>query len=110
MAKTPCLQCRGPGFDTWSGNEVLHATAEEPPCPNEDGKPPLPQLRPSIAKQTNKYMNTNFLKGHSGLGENGLKEGKIEGWKGSEEAPWLFKLLVVGGFCSSSCPVLSDSL
>ena len=24
MAKTPCFQCRGPGFDPWSGNETLH--------------------------------------------------------------------------------------
>ena len=72
---------------------------------------PLPQLRPSIAKQTNKYMNTNFLKGHSGFGENGLKEGKIEGWEGSEEAPWLSKLWMVRGFFfSSSCPAVSDSL
>ena len=72
---------------------------------------PLPQLRPSIAKQMNKYMNTNFLKGHSGFGENGLKEGKIEGREGSEEAPWLSKLWMVRGFFfSSSCPVVSDSL
>ena len=25
MAKTPHSQCRGPGFDPWSGNQVPHA-------------------------------------------------------------------------------------
>ena len=25
VAKTPPSQCRGPGFDPWSGNEIAHA-------------------------------------------------------------------------------------
>ena len=25
MAKTPRSQCRGPGFNPWSGNEIPHA-------------------------------------------------------------------------------------
>ena len=33
VAKTPCYQCMGPGFDPWSGNQIPHAT-----------------LRPSAAK------------------------------------------------------------
>ena len=35
VAKTPCSQCRGPGFDLWSGTrshtlqlKILHATTE----------------------------------------------------------------------------------
>ena len=28
MAKTPCFQCRGPGFDLWSGNWIPHAAAK----------------------------------------------------------------------------------
>ena len=24
MAKTRCFQCRGPGFDPWSGKEIPH--------------------------------------------------------------------------------------
>ena len=28
MAKTPCSQCRGPGFDPWLGNWISHATAK----------------------------------------------------------------------------------
>ena len=27
VAKTPCSQCRGPGFDPWSGNQIPRATA-----------------------------------------------------------------------------------
>ena len=26
MVKTPCSQCRGPGFDPWSGNWIPHGT------------------------------------------------------------------------------------
>ena len=28
VVKTPRSQCRGPGFDPWSGNEVLHAATK----------------------------------------------------------------------------------
>ena len=28
VAKTPSSQCRGPGFDTWSGNWIPHATTK----------------------------------------------------------------------------------
>ena len=28
VAKTPCSECRGPGFDPWSGNEIPHATTK----------------------------------------------------------------------------------
>ena len=28
VAKTPHSQCRGPGFDLWSGNQSLHATTK----------------------------------------------------------------------------------
>ena len=36
VAKTPCSQCRGPGFDPWPGNQMPHATARDPACCNED--------------------------------------------------------------------------
>ena len=28
VAKTPSSQCRGPGFDPWSGNKILYATTK----------------------------------------------------------------------------------
>ena len=28
VAKTLCYQCRGPGFDSWSGNLIPHATTK----------------------------------------------------------------------------------
>ena len=43
VAKAPCSQCRGPGFDLWSGTrshmpqlKILHATVEveDPTCHN----------------------------------------------------------------------------
>ena len=36
VAKTPHSQCRGRGFDPWSGNWIPHATAKDPTCCNED--------------------------------------------------------------------------
>ena len=36
VAKTPCSQCRGPGFDPWPGNQMPHATTRDPACCNED--------------------------------------------------------------------------
>ena len=32
MAKTPCSQCGGPGFDPWSGNWIPHAATKDPSC------------------------------------------------------------------------------
>ena len=28
VTKTPCSQCRGPGFKPWSGNEIPHAATK----------------------------------------------------------------------------------
>ena len=28
VAKTLCPQCRGPGFNTWLGNQIPHATTK----------------------------------------------------------------------------------
>ena len=33
-AKTPCSQCRGSGFNTWSGNKIPHAETKEFACCN----------------------------------------------------------------------------
>ena len=30
VPKTPCFQCRGPGFDPWSGNWIPHAATKGP--------------------------------------------------------------------------------
>ena len=30
VVKTPCSQCRGPGFDPWSGKYIPHATSKSP--------------------------------------------------------------------------------
>ena len=36
VAKTLCSQCRGSGFDPWSGNEIPHATTTNLTCCNDD--------------------------------------------------------------------------
>ena len=47
VAETPSSQCRGQGFDSWSGNYIphanwhaptknSHAATEDPTCRNED--------------------------------------------------------------------------
>jgi len=28
VAKIPCFQCRGPGFDPWLGNEITYAATK----------------------------------------------------------------------------------
>ena len=30
MAKTLHIQCRGPGFNPWSGNQIPHGTTKDP--------------------------------------------------------------------------------
>ena len=30
VVKTPCFQCRAPGFDPWSGNYIPHAITKSP--------------------------------------------------------------------------------
>ena len=32
VAKTPRSQCRGPGFDAWSGNWIPHAATKDLAC------------------------------------------------------------------------------
>ena len=32
IAKTPCSQCRGPGFDPYSGKEFPHAATKDLVC------------------------------------------------------------------------------
>ena len=60
VAKTPCSQCRGHGFDPWSENQIPHEAAkcshvatEYPACCSEDRRSCMLQLRPSTAKQIN---------------------------------------------------------
>ena len=60
VAKTPCSQCRGHGFDSWSENQIPHEAAkcshvatEYPACCSEDRRSCMLQLRPSTAKQIN---------------------------------------------------------
>ena len=35
MAKTPCSQCRGPGFSPWSGNYIPRVTTQDPKAEDE---------------------------------------------------------------------------
>ena len=56
VAKTLHSQCRGQGFDHWSGNQVSHAAAK---CSNAATKDlaccnEAPKLRPGAAKEVNK--------------------------------------------------------
>ena len=32
VAKTPCSQCRGPGFEPCSGNEIPHTATKDHKC------------------------------------------------------------------------------
>ena len=41
IAETPHFQCREPGFNPWSGNEIPHTATKDPKC----GK-----LEPGMAK------------------------------------------------------------
>ena len=36
MAKTPCSQCRGPGFSPWLGNQIPQAATKTSHAANED--------------------------------------------------------------------------
>ena len=36
VTKTPCSQCRGPGFNPWPGNLIPCAATKEPACCNYD--------------------------------------------------------------------------
>ena len=54
---TPYSQCRGPRFDSWSGNYIphaatksLHTATKDPLCNNEDQRSRMAQLRPGTAK------------------------------------------------------------
>ena len=51
VAKTLRSQCRGPGFNPWSGNWIPRATAKDLTCRNKDGRSCMLQLRPSTAKE-----------------------------------------------------------
>ena len=61
MAKTPCSQCRAPGFDPWSGNEIPHVATkkEDPVCHNKG--PVQPEKNPKkpnkLKKQLRKEMD-----------------------------------------------------
>ena len=40
VAKTPCSQCRGPGFNPWLGNSIQHAATKDSASRNEDAVQP----------------------------------------------------------------------
>ena len=40
VAKTPYSQCRGPGFNLWSGNSIPHATINSSHTATKDPKGP----------------------------------------------------------------------
>ena len=35
VGKAPLSQCRGPGFNPWSGNQIPHAATKDPTQPNK---------------------------------------------------------------------------
>ena len=45
--KIPCSQCRGPGFDPWSGNYIPHAATK---IPHATMKTPSVATKTSTAK------------------------------------------------------------
>ena len=51
VAKAPRSQCRGPGFNPWSGNWIPHATTKDSVCLNKDQRSCLLQVR---SRQLNK--------------------------------------------------------
>ena len=54
VVKTLCFQCRGPGFDPWSGNWILHAATKNPAC-HTNGQ----QVHEKMLNITNHQRNTN---------------------------------------------------
>ena len=54
VAKALCSQCRGFGFDPWSGNWILHATTKDPACGSEGWWSSVLQLRLGAAKYIKK--------------------------------------------------------
>jgi hypothetical protein len=53
-AKTPCSQCRGPGFDFWSGNQIPHASTK--------GSHASTKLQPNKLKKENSLANAGDIK------------------------------------------------
>ena len=49
VAKTPGYQCRRPGFDSWSGNYIPHATTEKKKRP-QPAKTKTPQSQINLKK------------------------------------------------------------
>ena len=65
MAKTLFSQCRGSGFDPWSGNRIPHATATSSHGANKIN---VLQLRPEAAKLKKKKKKRQIIfKIHGGL-------------------------------------------
>ena len=54
MAKTPCSQCRGPGLDFWSGNQIPHASTK--------GSHASTKLQPNKLKKENSLANAGDIK------------------------------------------------
>ena len=50
-AETPRSQCKGPGFDPWSQNQIPHATAKDSVCDNQDPA--------RSKKERNSFQNLN---------------------------------------------------
>ena len=65
VAKTLCFQCRGPGFNSWSGNLFPHAATNDPTGCNEDRDP---ACHNQDAVQPNKQIKINIeTRTHTGV-------------------------------------------
>ena len=79
VVKTLCSQCRGHGFNLWSGNWIpqatiksLHALTKDSTCRNENQRSHVLQLRPGTVKYINinksKYYIKKSVEGHGSEG------------------------------------------
>ena len=53
-------QCRGSGFNPWSGHQILHAATKDPARCNEEGRSLVLRLKPGTAKLINKNFKNYF--------------------------------------------------
>ena len=68
VAKTPCSQCRGPGFDPWSGNQILQAPTKESACCNREQRSRALQRR-AASEQTGASRAVRAGEGEQGGGD-----------------------------------------
>ena len=106
VAKTLHSQCRGPGFDPWSENQIPHDAVKDPAGCNKDRRPCMRQLRPLVDKhffpsgsgQWGQLYSTVILQGRDdGEEGGGWGKGKSKDGCKEQEAITLIQAAVMKG-------------